>query len=95
MKFKQSFYNVARLKKGRLPYGYKCWPDGSEAGKVVKPITLAPTSDNHDSRIVVPNDTGGNVVTTVPPDEDSAPRPSRPVGVLPFFEHSHLGLVVS
>ena len=98
-KLKQAFYNYERLKRGQIPYGYDRWPDGTEASKVVKPIPLAPTSDDINSRLDVPK--GTSQVTRMlecqsePRGEDSA-RPTRvDNGVLPFYDHYHLGLVVA
>ena len=53
-KFKQSFYNYERLKRGLIPYGYDRWPDGTEASEVVLPVPLAPTSEDINTRIKVP-----------------------------------------
>ena len=53
-KLKQAFYNVERLRKGLIPYGYDRWPDGSRRARVVTPVALAPTSDDRDSRMVIP-----------------------------------------
>ena len=97
-KFKQSFYNYERLKRGQIPYGYDRWPDGTEASKVVKPIPLAPSSDDSNSRLDVPKgapqDKGMLDCHSGPRVEDSVLPAQVDNGVLPFYDHYHLGMVV-
>ena len=90
-KFKQSYYNYERLKRGLIPYGYDRWPDGTEASKVVKPIPLAPTSDDSEARLDVPKGIPQGVWKPTshsgPQDEDSALRLTHDNVVLPFYDH--------
>ena len=92
-RYKQSFYNVERLRRGKIPYGYSRWPNGLEADRVLLPLPLVANSFDVNTRLDVPK--AAHLVTSQQgPLRKSASWLTQGSDIVPFYDHYHLGLVV-